>query len=69
VDNLRHLNTQVAKSGFVEVHAGPQFAAISPRMNGFGFGGERGDAISAGASHGGGPSGGGHAAAGGAGHR
>jgi hypothetical protein len=67
IDNLRHLNTQVAKSGFVEVHPAPQFAASSPRANGFGFAGERGEALSGPASHGAGASAGGHAA-GGAGH-
>ncbi|HEY1657020.1 MAG TPA: DUF6600 domain-containing protein [Candidatus Sulfotelmatobacter sp.] len=68
VDNLRHLNSQVAKSGFVEMHAAPQFAASSPRTTGFGFGGERGQPISAAASRGAAPSAGGHAAAGGGGH-
>jgi hypothetical protein len=47
VDNLHHLNTQVAKTGFAEVHGAPQFSATSARIGG-GFGGERGT-MSAGA--------------------
>ena len=35
--DLHYLNTQVAKTGSVELHAAPQFAASSPRA-GFGFG-------------------------------
>ena len=34
--NLSHLNHQVAKSGFAEVHSAPQFAASSARSSGFG---------------------------------
>ncbi|HTS37246.1 MAG TPA: FecR family protein [Candidatus Solibacter sp.] len=34
--NLHHLNGQVAKNGFAEVHAAPQFATSSPRTSGFG---------------------------------
>jgi hypothetical protein len=37
--DLRHLNAQVAKTGSVELHAAPQFAASSPRIGGFSFGG------------------------------
>src|ERR1700728_151492 len=37
--NLHQLNTQVAKTGSVELHAAPQFAASSPRA-GSGFGGQ-----------------------------
>ncbi|MFZ0817463.1 MAG: FecR family protein, partial [Candidatus Sulfotelmatobacter sp.] len=37
--DLHHLNTQVAKTGSVELHAAPQFAATSPRP-GSGFGGQ-----------------------------
>ncbi len=33
--NLSHLNHQVAKSGFAEVHSAPQFAATSARSSGF----------------------------------
>jgi uncharacterized protein DUF6600/FecR-like protein len=36
-ENLHHLNTQVAKTGFVEVHAAPAFAASSP-AGGYGYG-------------------------------
>lgn len=37
--NLRHLNTQVAKTGSVELHPAPQFAASSSRAgSGSGFG-------------------------------
>jgi hypothetical protein len=35
--NLQHLNMQAVKTGSVELHAAPQFAASSPRT-GFGFG-------------------------------
>jgi hypothetical protein len=55
--NLHHLNTQVAKSGFAELHTAPQFSASSPHAGGFGGGGL--------------PAGGagmGHASAGAAGH-
>ncbi len=44
--NLSHLNRQVAKSGFVAVHSGPQFSASSGRGSGFG-GGSRSTAASA----------------------
>ncbi len=36
--SLRHLNTQVAKTGSVELHAAPQFAASSSRAGGYGYG-------------------------------
>jgi hypothetical protein len=36
--DLRHLNTQVAKTGSVELHPAQQFAASSPRAGGTGFG-------------------------------
>jgi hypothetical protein len=37
LENLNHLNRQVNKSGFVEVHSAAQFAASSPRpFSGFG---------------------------------
>jgi hypothetical protein len=36
--NLQHLNTQVAKAGFVELHGERQFAASSPHTGGFGYG-------------------------------
>jgi len=39
--DLRQMNRQVAKAGFVELHAAPQFASSSPRVGGFGFAGSR----------------------------
>jgi hypothetical protein len=36
LENLKGLNRQVAKAGFAEVHAAPQFAASSPPSSGFG---------------------------------
>jgi hypothetical protein len=36
IDNLKGLNKQVTKAGFVEMHSAPQFAASSPRFSGFG---------------------------------
>ena len=39
--NLRHLNTQVAKAGSVELHATPQFSASSWRAEGYAYGGMR----------------------------
>jgi len=35
--NLRHLNSQVAKSGSVELHPAPQFSATSPPAGHYGF--------------------------------
>ena len=58
--NLSHLNAQVAKTGSVELHAAPQFAASSPRGGGFEFG----LAPAAGAGHAGAASAG-HASGGG----
>jgi FecR protein len=55
--NLRHLNAEVAKSGFVELHGARQFSASSPHAGGYGRGAQ---AASAGAA--------GHASAGSAGH-
>jgi hypothetical protein len=51
VSNLHHLNTQVEKTGFAELHAAPQFAASSPRSGGYGFGGERGGMSAGGTGH------------------
>jgi hypothetical protein len=71
LDNLRHLNSQVAKAGSVTVRPTPQFAATSARGGGFGFGGERG-MMASGAPHGGAPAGGhagGGVSGGGGGHR
>jgi hypothetical protein len=39
VGNLRHLNTQAAKTGSVELHAAAPFAASSWRAGGYGYGG------------------------------
>jgi hypothetical protein len=50
VTSLHQLNTQVAKSGSVALHAAPQFAATSARAAGYAYGG---DHPSAGASPGG----------------
>jgi len=33
VNNLHHLNTQVAKNGFAQVHAAPQFATSAPHSS------------------------------------
>jgi hypothetical protein len=49
--NLQHLNTQVAKTGSVEVHAAPQFAASSFHAGGFGYGAGNPAMSSAGAGH------------------
>jgi hypothetical protein len=63
--NLHQLNAQVAKTGFAELHAAPQFAASSPHTGGYGYGGAHpagiggGGQASAGTS-GHGSSGGGH---------
>jgi len=35
--NLHHLNTQVAKTGSVELHAAPSFAASSGHASGYGY--------------------------------
>jgi hypothetical protein len=56
LENLSHLNRQVTKSGFAEVHSAAQFAASSPRPFG-GFGETSGGALS-------GPSAAGHASGG-----
>ena len=39
VNNLGHLNSQVAKNGFAPVHSAPQFGASSGHASGFGGGG------------------------------
>jgi len=52
LENLHHLNSQVAKGGSVELHPAPQFAASSPRFGGYGFeGGGRAEALSGGVAH------------------
>ena len=67
VEGLHHLNTQVAKTGFVEIRSAPQFAASSFRSGGFLAGEQRGTmnpgtghAGSASAGHGSAASVGGH---------
>lgn len=46
LNNLGHLNHQVAKTGFVEVRPAPQFSASSPNRSSAGFGGSaRGSAV------------------------
>jgi hypothetical protein len=37
INNLSHLNHQVAKSGFVQVHPAPQFAATAPSRSSSGY--------------------------------
>jgi len=58
-ENLKHLNTQVAKTGSVELHGAPQFAGSASHTGG-GYGYGAAHAASAGAV--------GHASAGSAGH-
>jgi len=36
-ENLRHLNTQVAKTGSVELHGAPQFAGTASHSGGYGY--------------------------------
>jgi hypothetical protein len=43
ISSLNHLNSQVTKNGFVQVHSAPQFATSSPSM---GFGGPRSSSAS-----------------------
>jgi hypothetical protein len=63
-DDLHHLNSQVAKAGFVKLQAAPQFFAISPHPSVFGLGEEAPGDAHTGASHTGGASSGGHGSAG-----
>ncbi len=65
VNNLRHLNTQVAKTGSVELHAAPQFSASSSRVGGYGFGGERAGTNAGGTGHASAAPSSGHASGGG----
>ena len=62
--NLSHLNSQVAKSGSVEVRSSPQFAASSSRGGGF-----SGSHSSGMRSQGGGHTSSGHTSGGGGSHR
>jgi len=69
LDNMRHLNTQVAKGGSVEVHPAPQFAATSWRTGGAGFAnGDRAMTASGEMGHAGSAASGGHSGSGGSGH-
>jgi hypothetical protein len=49
--DLHRLNAQVAKTGFVELHAAPQFAASSPGLGGSGFGAVHGAGSGGGEGH------------------
>lgn len=46
IENLNHLNRQVAKSGFAEVRPAPQFSTTSPNRS-YGYGPSRGSEMSA----------------------
>jgi hypothetical protein len=65
LDNLGHLNRQVAKAGFAQVHAMPQFSATSANA---GFGAWQGPTASSSFGHSSGISSGAHASGGGGGH-
>ena len=67
-DGLRRLNSQVEKTGFVEVHPTAQFSATASRNEGFGFGAAHPTSMGE-AGHGGAASSGHAAAAGGHGGR
>jgi hypothetical protein len=67
VENLHHLNAQVAKTGSVELRPAPQFAATSPRMGSFMYN-EPAAASSAGTARAGAASAGHASAAGASGH-
>src|SRR5580693_5670374 len=68
LDNLHHLNGQVAKTGSVQLHAVPQFSATSSRQGGYSYG-EGHATSSSGMGHASAPSAGHASSAGGAGHR
>lgn len=52
LSDLRHLNTQVAKTGSIHVEAGPQFAASSPaRAGGYGLGAQNEPMTTGGMGH------------------
>src|SRR5271166_5526500 len=52
LSDLRHLNTQVAKTGSIHVEAGPQFAASNPaRAGGYGFGAQNEPVTAGGMGH------------------
>ncbi|MGC2646194.1 MAG: hypothetical protein WA261_07920, partial [Candidatus Sulfotelmatobacter sp.] len=68
VEGLRHLNAQVAKTGFAKIRSAPQFAASSFRSSGF-VAGEPHAAVNGGVGHVGAPSAGHASAASAGGHR
>ncbi len=68
VEGLRHLNAQVAKTGFAEIRSAPQFAASSFRSSGF-VAGEPHAAVNGGVGHVGTASAGHASAASAGGHR
>lgn len=51
INNLNHLNHQVAKAGFVQIHPAPQFAASSPNRSFSGFGEPHGSEASLSMGH------------------
>ena len=69
LDNLHHLNGQVAKTGSVELRAAPQFSATSSRQGGYSYGEGHAASSSSGMGHASAPSAGHASSAGGAGHR
>lgn len=69
LDNLHHLNGQVAKTGSVELHAAPQFSATSSRQGGYSDGEGHATSSSGGMGHASAPSAGHASGAGGSGHR
>ncbi len=64
ISNLSHLNHEVAKNGFAQVHSAPQFSTTAARTSGFGI--SHSPMAGSSMSH---ASGGGHASSGGGGHR
>jgi hypothetical protein len=69
LDNLHHLNGQVAKTGSVELHAAPQFSATSSRQGGYSYGEGSAASSSSGMGHASAPSAGHASSGGGTGHR
>src|SRR5580700_1910217 len=69
LDNLHHLDGQVAKTGSVELHAAPQFSATSSRQGEYSYDEGHAASSSSGMGHASAPSAGHASSAGGAGHR
>lgn len=67
--NLHHLNTQVAKTGSVELHAAPQFSATAARASAYNYSEEHAAMTSGGPARAGGPPAGHASSSGGNGHR